>query len=56
MKKTVTIMLLAMLALALVFTGCAKKEEPAKPTTLTLAQGKPEIDAEIGRASCRESV
>lgn len=47
MKKSMLIMIIAMLALAMVFTGCAKKVEPAKPTTLTLAQGKPEIDAAL---------
>jgi len=44
MKKSMLIMIIAMLALAMVFTGCAKK---VVPTTLTLAQGKPEIDAAL---------
>ncbi len=47
MKKSMLIIIIAMLALAMVFTGCAKKVEPVKVTTLTLAQGKPEIDAAL---------
>jgi len=47
MKKSMLIIIVAMLALAMVFTGCAKKVEPVKATTLTLAQGKPEIDAAL---------
>lgn len=47
MKKSMLIIIIAMLALAMVFTGCAKKVEPVKATTLTLAQGKPEIDAAL---------
>jgi raffinose/stachyose/melibiose transport system substrate-binding protein len=39
------IVLLAMLAMAVVFSGCAKKPEAPKVTKLTLAQNKPEIDA-----------
>ena len=47
MKKTMLVLLMAMLAMALVFTACAKKAEPVKVTALTLAQGKPEIDAAL---------
>jgi len=47
MKKSLSIMFIALLAVAVLFTGCAKKEEPVKITTLTLAQGKPEIDAAL---------
>jgi raffinose/stachyose/melibiose transport system substrate-binding protein len=47
MKKSMLIVLMAMLAMAVVFSGCAKKVEPPKVTKLTLAQGKPEIDAAL---------
>ena len=47
MKKSLLIMFITLLAVSVLFTGCAKKEEPVKITTLTLAQGKPEIDAAL---------
>jgi raffinose/stachyose/melibiose transport system substrate-binding protein len=47
MRKYLLVSMMAFLALAMVFTGCAKKEEVAKETTLTVMQNKPEIGPQL---------
>ena len=47
MRKYLLVSMLVLLALAMVFTGCAKKEEVAKETTLTVMQNKPEIGPQL---------
>lgn len=48
MKKKLLVVASIAAAVALVAVGCSKKApEPAKPTKLTLAQNKPEIDAAL---------
>lgn len=47
MKKFLVVLMVALMVTAFFAMGCAKKPEAAKPGMLTLAQGKPEIDAAL---------
>lgn len=47
MKKFLVVLMVALMVTAFFAMGCAKEPEAAKPGMLTLAQGKPEIDAAL---------